>query len=336
MKKILFLSLLFHTLMLGAQDPHYSQFGNVCFHNNPAQTGFNESQFRLSMNSKVQWSSVGPAFQSHLAAFDFGLMRRSRYLDMLGAGVEIQRDLAGDADFGTTRIGVSLSYIKALNNRNNHFISGGLGFSFNQRSMDINMLTYDAQYNGYQFDPSLSGNENYSEINFWYPDLIAGVYYLKRFNSVSDFNCGFSISHPARPAQSHFDNASVRLDPRYLVQFAYRTGMKHDLEIIPAAYFTFQGPFVESIIGAKIRLVTNYSRFEYNAFSAGLYWRHRDALIFTAGMEYLWWQLGLSYDLNVSDLTPASNLKGGFEFSLIRTFDKPERKKNREIPCPIF
>jgi hypothetical protein len=45
--------------------------------------------------------------------------------------------------------------------------------------------------------------------------------------------------------------------------------------------------------------------------------RARDAGNIIAGMRYDMWDVGLSYDINVSDLVPASNRRGGLELTVV-------------------
>ncbi|MBN2729324.1 MAG: PorP/SprF family type IX secretion system membrane protein [Bacteroidales bacterium] len=333
---ILTFLLTFLALAVKAQDPHFSQFSNLCFHDNPAGAGFSESRYRFSANTKIQWSSVSLPYQTYLASFDFALMRRPSRLDMFGMGVEVMRDQAGDAQFGTTGLGLSLAYIKALNNFNNHFLSIGASFSLNQRSFDLNPLTFDNQFNGLYFDPSLPGGESFIDLNFWYPTIGAGLKYFNKFDSRHEFTAGLSMLNINRPPQSHFDNADVRLKTRWMGTLSYRIDVANSRELIPEAYVSMQGVYREILIGAHYRLIKDYSSVSYNAVSGGIFWRTGDAFVFVAQMDYLRYKFGLSYDVNISGLVPASNLRGGFELSFIMKFDHPERRKPKEIPCPIF
>ena len=53
------------------------------------------------------------------------------------------------------------------------------------------------------------------------------------------------------------------------------------------------------------------------------------------GLEYKTFRGGISYDVNVSTLTTASNLKGGFEITLSYIFTKdPEANAIKQTLCP--
>mgnify|MGYP001290732948 FL=1 len=323
-------------LAVKGQDPHFSQFNHLVFHDNPAAAGFSESKYRFSANTNIQWSSVTQPYQTYLAGFDFALVRRPSRLDMFGMGIEVMRDQAGDAQFGTTGFGLSLAYIKALNNYNNHFLSFGASFAYNQRSFNPDPLTFDNQFNGLYFDPTLPGGETFIDLSFWYPTFGVVFRYLNKFDSKHEFSGGLSLLNINKPPQSHFSNNDVRLDWRWVGTASYRIAVANSREVIPEAYVSVQGVYREILIGAHYRLIKDYNNQSFNAFSGGLFWRAGDAFVLVAQMDYLRYSFGLSYDVNISGLVPASNLQGGFELSFIMKFDHPERRRPKEIPCPIF
>jgi hypothetical protein len=51
-------------------------------------------------------------------------------------------------------------------------------------------------------------------------------------------------------------------------------------------------------------------------------------------MEWKNFRFGFSYDLNSSTLTRASQVRGGFEFSLSYIYKKPKEAKIGKEPCP--
>ena len=67
----------------------------------------------------------------------------------------------------------------------------------------------------------------------------------------------------------------------------------------------------------------------------GAWYRMNDAVIPYVGLEYGEFHIGVSYDVNVSSLKPASNSRGGVELSLIfiRKYTDPNMKK---LNCPKF
>ena len=67
----------------------------------------------------------------------------------------------------------------------------------------------------------------------------------------------------------------------------------------------------------------------------GSWIRFGDAIIPYVGLEFGEFHIGATYDVNISSLKPASNMRGGAEFSLIyiKKHVDPNAKK---LNCPIF
>jgi len=326
----------FLPLFSAAQDIHFSQFTNLPFYFNPARTGLMSEQFRISANTKIQWNSVTTPFQTYLAAADMSLQRKGSYLGKTGFGIDFMREKAGDAGFGTSGVGFSVSHIKALNRFNNKFLSLGGSIRMHQRSFDPSLLTFGNQYDGLLFDDQIPGDEIFSETSFWYPVMGLGATYLMRQGSRQDLIAGLSVQNINRPKQSHYDNDDVRLAMRWVADVSYSAPTGRNGDVISSAFFSKQGAFTEVVLGANYRYTKSFNPWDYKAVSGGLFYRIGDGLILSTRFDFMNYKVGISYDVNTSKLTPASRLRGGFEFSFVAVFNKPEHKTNREIPCPIF
>lgn len=336
MKTVFILSFFLLFIGVKAQDVHFSQYAQVPFYHHPAQTGLMSNAYRFSANSKIQWNSVTSPFETYLAAFDIGFQRKGSFLGKFGIGVDFMREKAGDAGFGTSGAGFSFSYIKAIGRANNRFVAAGASFRMHQRSFDQDALNWDNQFNGLYFDPSLPGGEIFVDDHFWFPALGGGVAFYNKQSSASEWSGALSVMNINRPHQSHFGNADVRLPMRWTSQIRFKSTYARNHEWIGSIFFSTQGAFREWLPGVEYRVVKSYNPWDYTAFSGGLFYRIGDGAIVSAKMDYLNYRFGISYDVNVSDLSPASDLRGGFEFSMSVVFDPPKQKTKREIPCPIF
>ena len=70
----------------------------------------------------------------------------------------------------------------------------------------------------------------------------------------------------------------------------------------------------------------------------GIWTRHEDGTLHMLVGDHADWNglnFGFSYDLNISKLTPATNLNGGPEISLIYNGCLPN-KKNQSVYCPAL
>ena len=60
-----------------------------------------------------------------------------------------------------------------------------------------------------------------------------------------------------------------------------------------------------------------------------------EAFTVTSMLEMNTWMLGISYDINTSQLTPASNARGAFEASFIYIIPNSGKGRSKVI-CPTF
>lgn len=89
----------------------------------------------------------------------------------------------------------------------------------------------------------------------------------------------------------------------------------------PSIIFNLQGKSREFITGLMFKyVITDESKFtsikKPSAISFGASYRYKDAIIPALLWQYDKYAIGFAYDVNVSQLTPASKLKGGLEIML--------------------
>lgn len=99
-----------------------------------------------------------------------------------------------------------------------------------------------------------------------------------------------------------------------------------------------QGAYLENTSGLlfNYRTVDREYKTEF-ILQLGTLYRFQDAIIPTFKCVYRSYQLGLSYDINVSSLKVASNRRGGLECSLaiLGIFRNANRSASKTI-CPHF
>ena len=93
------------------------------------------------------------------------------------------------------------------------------------------------------------------------------------------------------------------------------------LAIKPGIMVSLQGPSKEIIVGTiiryKLREASHFTGFfSEQAISLGAHYRIGDALAPSLWYEAGKLAIGVSYDVNMSSLTAASNMRGGLEVSL--------------------
>lgn len=318
------------------QDIHFSQFNNSPLNLNPAQTGFFRGSHRFILNHRNQWASVTTPYKTFSGSFDMQLLKRKFKQDIIGIGVVFNNDIAGDADMGTLAGNLSLSYTKALNKRNSHFISIGLQSGGAQHKIDFTKLYFDNQYDGDQFNSTLVNGENFNRSSYSYLDVSAGIHWFLQKEDQLIFNGGISAFHLNQPKLSFFDNQDVYMHSRFVVYGNVSIGLSKSADMIPSLLFMQQGVYNEIVIGSDFKFTLNNSPYFYSTFSIGAYLRNKDALILKLGLDQRRWNFGLSYDFNYSDLHQASKYMGGYEVSITYILNQIHQKKIKEVPCPIF
>jgi len=333
----IFLSIiLFNFNYLKAQDIHFSQFLNSPLNLNPAKTGFFQGSHRFVLNHRNQWASITVPYSTFSASIDMQAIKRKYNQNIIGLGIIINNDLAGDGNLGSTQGNLSASYIKALNKKNNHFISLGLQFGVAQNKIDFNNLYFNNQYDGDIFNPNLNNGENFTKNSFFYPDFSIGALWFYQKDDQLIFNSGIAFFHLNKPTVSFFDNENVRLNPRIAVYSDFSIGLDKNIDLNPALLFMNQGKYYEFLFGADINFILNNSPYFYSAFLIGAYIRNNDAIIAKASLSQRKLIFCFSYDFNISELHTASKYFGGYEFSIIYTLKRVYQKKAKEVPCPIF
>ena len=323
-----------------AQDIHFSQFMYSPLNLNPAQTGNFDGAYRFAGNFRRQWSSITIPYQTFGFSADATNFLRKKNI---GAGTSLYYDKAGDSYFSTLQFNIAGSYLFEIK-KDKQFISIGAQTGFTQRRIDYSDLSFDNQYNGFVYDPTLPHAENFANDGRIYLNLNTGINWVYKIEDRKIISSGVSFFNLTRPKQSFFGNDQIRLDRRLSFNIATEWKLTDKIDLLPATLFMAQGTYREFIVGSSVRYVMkdnraryrNKSDHEYRAISAGGWARTRDAGFVSVGLDYDQWRMGLSYDINLSNLRPASLGRGGFEFSVIYIIKDILPKRLKYRICPDF
>jgi type IX secretion system PorP/SprF family membrane protein len=320
---------------VNAQDIHYSQFNSSPQNLNPAQTGLFNGDWRFVGNYRSQWSAIPVPYKTFSLAADTRLKTKLEN-DVPALGLIINNDKAGDSRFGTSQVFVSGSYVKKLTKDSMNFLSIALQPGVTTKSFDINRLTFDNQYDGDQYNPALASGENFSKTRITYFDIGAGLAYLWRRSDRMKINAGFSAFHLNRPKQSFFDNDEIRLDIKTTITGIAEIPVGTQLGVLPSFKYQRQVKFHETLFGAFGKYYLRPVNGNETAVSLGAFYRLKDAFILKANADYKSFNVGVSYDVNLSKLIAATNRRGGFEISIIYIFKKVIPYIAKKRVCPIY
>lgn len=309
-----------------AQDVHFSQLTESPLLLNPANTALSHD-LQAIVNFKDQWKSVSSTpYRTFNVSADMAFLKKQNGSHM-GVGIDVFSDKAGEGEMGTTTGQLHLSGVLAADDRNS--ISAGLYSGFGQRSLTYGNLFWDKQYDGMTFDATRPTGEMQTFGNHTYLDFGAGVawFYGKGHGTLSSndgktFSAGFSLQHLNKPVYSFYGAGDERLPMKIVAHGNAEIGLKNrNLVLEPAYLVMLQGGHHEINFGMLFRYImqsaSHYTdRKKQASFSLGGYYRFGDAADIVAAYEFSGFRLGMSYDLNLSDLKTASKARGGFEVSL--------------------
>lgn len=322
-----------------AQDIHFSQFSTIATQLDPSQTGKFRGTQRAVINYKNQWSSVASPYVTYGASFDSKIGNKDNFF---AAGLNIFNDKAGDIKMGIFLMNASVAYHLKISKKS--YLSTGFQGGFLQRSVDPSKMIFDNQFNGNGYDPSLSSGEVVTTSAFINPDFSAGISYLyksKIGNDVvmnngfkgTEINVGLSVKHFNRPSLTFFNSGVDKQAMKYVLYFNSSFGLHGDaMALQPQGFMTYQQGAYDYVFGTYVRYTlkekSKFTTFSNGAaYKLGAFYRASDALILSTVFEINYFSLGVSYDINLSDLAIASNGRGGIEFSLKFIYPNPYKSR---------
>jgi len=332
---LLLASCILHLASSFAQDIHWSQFNSSPQNLNPAQTGLFDGDWRFVGNHRSQWGAIPVPYKTYSFSTDTRLKKEFKK-GIPALGLLINTDKSGDSEFTTTQIGVSGGYLKQLDADSTQFISIGIQPSFTTKSFNINALTFDNQYDGDNYNAALSSGENFSKTRIAYFDFGGGINYLWKKTQRTLASIGASAFHLNRPKQSFFNDSEIRLDIKSTINGIAEFPVASQLDLLPSVMYQRQGKYQETVLGLFGKYYLQPVNGATTAVSLGGFYRLKDAFILVANMEYRNFNVGLSYDVNTSKLTEATNNRGGFEISVIYIFKKIVPFIAKKRVCPIY
>ena len=331
-KIILFLFLVLISCKIGyAQDIHFSQYTEAPVALNPASIGV-AYDTRAIANYRNQWGTVGKAYSTFGVTFEQAIKHLKLKGNYFGIALNIYSDQAGDAMLASFVPNLGISYVTRISKFAK--LSAGIQAGVLYRTIDVSKLRWDEQFteNGYMYNSSAPTGENTPRSGIVSFDFGGGLnfHYAKseRFISAQDgtkFDVGFAAYHYNYPRNSFFDdvnNIKERLYTKYIIYANVDVGLKAaGIALVPSLLYMIQGPSTEITPGLMFKYIiedqATYTNIKNgSAISFGAYYRVKDAIIPTILYQKNKIAIGVSYDINISSLTPASKLNGGIEVCL--------------------
>ncbi|MCT4644238.1 MAG: PorP/SprF family type IX secretion system membrane protein [Carboxylicivirga sp.] len=329
MRKIITILLLFFSLILKAQDPHFSQFYANPLYLSPSLAGSTNGG-RLIMNYRNQWPEVSRAFSTYSVSFDNFFSKFNS-----GIGFYLIQDRAGSAGLTTTNAAFQYSYNLILSDY--WQVIPAVQFAYGNKAVDFSKAIFPDQ-------PPKSGGgsgsfDRLSNEQVHYIDIASSVFLYS-----PKYWIGLTVDHLAKPNYT-FMNEDAKAELKY----TFFGGMN--------IWSERRRNVAERAFSASFR----YQRQDkFNQFDLGVYWHNspleigvwyrglplfnnaekssavnQDAIIALLAYDLGPVRVGYSYDITIGSL--GWSTAGAHELSLIFEFNQRARFKTGgrrpAVPC---
>jgi type IX secretion system PorP/SprF family membrane protein len=321
---------------LQAQDIHFSQFYAAPLLVNPANTGMSGKDIRVANIYRNQWAKIGIPYETIITSVDKELTIAGR---SFGIGGLFLHDQSSSYNLQADEFMLSISYSTIVNNQQFTF---GLQPGFVFKSFDLESITFNSQFNQLSqfFDASMPSLENGLDDRLKYLDLNAGIFWRTIIHNIIP-SAGISVSHLNMPVQ-RFETSSTgkRLPLRLNFSGEVIIPVNAKIDLKPNVLYSYTPGANEFLLGSVGDYSISWSNIPVTKLYAVMMFRLNpvrdiDAFILGGGAELKQFNLGLTYDLNISPLHQATNFNGAFEVSLVYT-GKSRVKNITSQPCFII
>lgn len=324
-----------------AQDVHFSQYFTSPLTLNPALTGLVSEDLRLAANFRDQWSSVSSnPYVTGTASFDVAMLKgKLPEGDAMGLGMLVLYDKSGTGTLTNTTAGLSLAYHKAFGRDRLQHLSIGLQGYYVMKSVDFTKLTFEDEFNPSTGYLSYGTHEVWPRTSVNYSDFNGGLMYSGRVTDHVTTYVGYAYYHITQPQES-FLNDPTTIHSRHTAYLGGSIDANENTVVYVSGLYQSQAAATEIVGGVAVGFILNPGHdMEYQKntiFYLGGWYRYGDAVIPYVGIEWAKMRLGFSYDVTVSQFTPATTGFGGPEISLLYfgRINKHERNPQYNWSCP--
>lgn len=313
----------------GQVDPHFSQYYAYPMWLNPGLTGVSNGDYRATAIYRKQWGAVMVPYSTAGISADVATEKN------LNFGINLLNQTAGDAGYSYQNAYLSIAYSGVkFGSDKNHQLTIGIQAGMLGRKFDRSKMQFGDQWNPITgYDPSAITSDDIQKTSATTGDVGVGISYTDVSGNklVSPFG-GVAAFHLTRP-QDPFISSSVNshLPVRYLIHAGARINISENAMIIPNLLYMRQGSASEKMVGFYGQMQVN----DITAMLAGINYRFNDAIVPFAGIAYRNFLLGVSYDVNTSELGQAITGTNSLEISLTFTGQRPG-KAFKYLSCPRF
>lgn len=333
-KSLLYLFFLLVAGSLGSQDLHYSQFYNSPLNANPGKTGIFNGDKRVNLSYRSQWRSVPVPWTTFSGSFDRKFYPKYNDGHFFSAGVLFNYDVQGElSDINLANIDVAGSWTKVINENNLFTIGALVGYA--TRGFDINSLTFDSQWNGVEFDPNLSTNENFNTQRLSFLETGLGINYRWQESKRTKLDIGLGSYHIFEPDVAYNNDDEVRLPRRFTLTGSGSFQLSNKLDLQVNALGQKQGDYGEVILSGLGKIHVNQDRGKELEFHVGLGWRSGKSLFPIVAVQHRQMYVSLNYDIDLTDFGNSVNQRRPTSFEVHFNYIVTDVRRRVKV-CPIY
>jgi len=333
MKQILAVISLLIPVSSLAQDIHLTQFYTNQQNLNPAMVGMYDGAYRATGNYRHQWPEINKPITTGMVAFD---KKFFFFKDEIDAGIFVANDNYAPFALNTFKIYLTGAYRKVIKD---HELRAGIQLGAVVRSTDLSNQTFPQQwvYQDGVFDPNVYNGEDGIRPTQAHFDMGLGFAWSHDFKKFKP-TVGFSIFHVNRPKDTFFTTQAERQRTRQSVHVLVNVPINESFSAEPQLLYMWTTKVSDMVLGGNVKYHFQRSVVKHvylGVLYRGGFGRNSDAVAPVIGTNVKNFDIGLSYDLNVSDLSVQSSQKTTFELSVIYTAPL-FIPKTLAIPCDRY
>jgi type IX secretion system PorP/SprF family membrane protein len=335
-KKLIFILFIAAT-GLKAQDIHFTQWMFSPLNLNPGETGRFEGDYRIVGNFRSQWgATMGKQYKTLGMSYDRVF---SAYGQDFSAGLQFDNDRSSIGNLTQNKLMLSWGYNKLVKG---NYLSGGIQIGLLHKGIDPNAYSYPVQWDvdqGEFSNNSLSNMENFSKTNDYSFDFNFGVGWARRLGDKLFPEVGLAWYHLNKPSESFFnDSETFSLRQVYNAKFNYKLNDRYTIS--PNVMYMYQNKAQDLVLGVIGKMKMDVNKAKIDEVFVGMnfrdgYKRNYDAANLIIGAVRQEWQVGISYDINVSGLSSVTHYRGAFELSVIYIAQSSE-PSIYNVPCDRY
>ena len=308
-------------------DPHFTQYYVYPAWLNPALTGAFDGQYRVSGIYRSQWGNITSPFTTPGFSLEYTTEKN------INVGVSILNQKAGNGGYNYTTAYGNISYTGLrFGPGDSKRITFGFQAGMIQRRFDRNKLSFGDQWNPITgYNPSNQTSDVLRRTNAANFDASFGVMYFDaQPGKKANMFIGGSISHLTEFDDEFSGTGTQSFPMRFNLHGGIRFAINEVFSLTPNFLVLDQGSANETMVGA-------YGQYKVNAntdFMLGANYRFKDAVSPFVGFTHKGLMMGLSYDINTSELGRLANGSNSFELSLTFIGKKKTKTPEIEFVCP--